>query len=228
MTWATRSGAAKLRSTHWWIVAAVLLAAGTGCLVVGVPGHEHPLAGPVTSLHRDVTATRSSRVEPVVARSVPVALHIPAIGLTTSLSTLGLNTDGTVQVPTDYQQPGWFRLGPTPGQVGSAVILGHVDNHQGPAVFFQIRSLVPGDPVNVTLADGVTARIRGDLGGDVLEIGVPRPAGLRIARVQHAAVGHLRGNLRHSNRQLSVEHRCLHVACLHDARDGRSMRPGHD
>jgi sortase (surface protein transpeptidase) len=109
-------------------------------------------------LHRDVTATRSSQVAPVVARSVPVALQIPAIGLTTSLSTLGLNTDGTVQVPTDYQQPGWFRLGPTPGQVGSAVILGHVDNHQGPAVFFQIRSLVPGDPVNVTLADGVMAQ----------------------------------------------------------------------
>ncbi len=136
----------------------MLLAIGTGCLVVGVPGHEHPLAGPARSLHRDVTATRSSQVASVVARSVPVALQIPAIGLTTSLSTLGLNTDGTVQVPTDYQQPGWFRLGPTPGQVGSAVILGHVDNHQGPAVFFQIRSLVPGDPVDVTLADGVMAQ----------------------------------------------------------------------
>jgi hypothetical protein len=73
------------------------------------------------------------------------------------LSTLGLNPDGTVQVPTDFQKPGWFRLGPSPGQIGSAVILGHVDSYQGPAVFFQLRSLHVGDAVEVSLADGVVA-----------------------------------------------------------------------
>jgi len=89
-------------------------------------------------------------------RSTPVELSIPAIGLSVSLSTLGLNSDGTVQVPTDIRQPGWYRLGPTPGQLGSAVILGHVDSYQGPAVFFQLRKLVAGDQVDVGLADGVT------------------------------------------------------------------------
>ncbi len=162
MTWPTPAGVPRLRSMHWWILAAVLLAVGTGLLVVGVPGHERPLAGPAASHPRSsprgTTPTPSRSVTPVVARSVPVTLRIPAIGLTVSLSTLGINPDGTVQVPTDYQQPGWFRLGPTPGQVGSSVILGHVDNHQGPAVFFQIRSLVPGDQVDVTLADGVMAQ----------------------------------------------------------------------
>jgi sortase (surface protein transpeptidase) len=74
------------------------------------------------------------------------------------LSTLGLNSDGTVQVPTDIQQPGWYGLGPSPGEIGSAVILGHVDSLAGPAVFFELRSLVTGDIVNVTLADGVTAQ----------------------------------------------------------------------
>jgi sortase (surface protein transpeptidase) len=156
MSWSTPAGAPRLRSLHWWIIAAVLLVVGTGCLVVGVPGHQHPLAGPAA--RRTTRALLPSRTAaPVVTRSVPVTLRIPAIGVTVSLSTLGVNPDGTVQVPTDYQQPGWFRLGPTPGQVGSAVILGHVDNHQGPAVFFQIRSLVPGDQVDVTLTDGVTA-----------------------------------------------------------------------
>jgi hypothetical protein len=87
-------------------------------------------------------------------------LRIPAIGLTVSLSTLGLNPDGTVQVPTDVQQPGWFRLGPSPGQEGSAVILGHVDSYQGPAVFFSLRSLVAGDQVDVTLVDGVTTHFK--------------------------------------------------------------------
>jgi Sortase domain len=90
-----------------------------------------------------------------VARSLPVALSIPAIGLIVSLSQLGLNSNGTVQVPTNFQEPGWYRYGPSPGQLGSAVILGHVDSYQGPAVFFRLRTLRPGDQVDVALASGV-------------------------------------------------------------------------
>ncbi len=90
-----------------------------------------------------------------VARSVPLELSIPAIGLTVSLSELGLNSNDTVEVPTNYQQPGWYEYGPSPGQLGSSVILGHVDSYLGPAVFFQLRTLRPGDSVEVTLADGV-------------------------------------------------------------------------
>jgi LPXTG-site transpeptidase (sortase) family protein len=93
-----------------------------------------------------------------MARSIPQTLRVPALGLVSSLSSLGLDPDGTVQVPTDDQQPGWFDLGPTPGQVGSAVILGHVDSHAGTAVFFQLRTLTAGDEIDVTLADGATAR----------------------------------------------------------------------
>ena len=105
-------------------------------------------------------STSTTAVGPVdlqVARSTPVELNIPAIDVSVSLSTLGLNSDGTVQVPTDFQQPGWFQPGPSPGQDGSAVILGHVDSYQGPAIFFQLRTLVEGDQVDVTLADGVVA-----------------------------------------------------------------------
>ncbi len=86
-----------------------------------------------------------------------MTLRIPAIGVDVSLSTLGVNPDHTVQVPTNFQQPGWFGLGPSPGQVGSAVILGHVDSYKGPAVFFRIRTLRAGDQVNVTLANGAIA-----------------------------------------------------------------------
>jgi sortase (surface protein transpeptidase) len=92
-----------------------------------------------------------------VARSVPVALRIPAIDVSVSLSTLGLNADRTVQVPTKFAEPGWYRLGPTPGQVGSAVILGHVDDKNGPAVFYRLKSLKAGDKVDVSLANGVVA-----------------------------------------------------------------------
>lgn len=91
---------------------------------------------------------------PMVQRSAPVALRIPVLRLAVPVSALGTNADGTVQVPTDYQLPGWFRLGPAPGQLGSAVILGHVDSYDGPAVFFRLRSLRPGDRVEVESADG--------------------------------------------------------------------------
>jgi sortase (surface protein transpeptidase) len=90
-------------------------------------------------------------------RSVPLTLRIPAIGVAVPLGSLGLDLDGTVQVPTTAQQAGWFRLGPTPGQIGSAVILGHVDSYLGPGVFFELRTLAAGDQVVVDLSDGVTA-----------------------------------------------------------------------
>lgn len=146
----------------------VLLLVGAVCLGVGLQGHRHPLAAPLDASHahrsgRAPSGTSSTARAPTVpaphvlavARSTPISLSIPAIGLTVSLGVLGLNATGTVQVPTDVQQPGWYHLGPSPGQVGSAVILGHVDTYLGPAVFYRLRTLVPGDDVAVTLADGV-------------------------------------------------------------------------
>lgn len=140
------------------MVAAALLVTAAVCLGLGLTGHQRSLAAPVT--HR--TPPASARAEPTrarpvpaVARSVPVSLSIPAIDVSVTVSVLGLNPTGTVEVPTDYQQPGWYHLGPSPGQLGSAVILGHVDTYQGPAVFFRLRTLVAGDKVAVTLADGV-------------------------------------------------------------------------
>jgi len=116
--------------------------------------------GPAQSVSAGGTARTSVGVDPVAPRPAPVALRIPAIGVDVSLSTLGLNADHTVQVPTDFQQAGWFGLGPSPGQTGSAVILGHVDSYTGPAVFFQIRTLRAGDQVNVSLADGAIAHFQ--------------------------------------------------------------------
>jgi hypothetical protein len=92
-----------------------------------------------------------------LARSAPVSLRIPAISVSLTLSNLGLNPNGTVQVPVKDQAPGWFRLGPAPGQMGSAVILGHVDDYKGPAAFYRLRSLRAGDKVDVGLADGAVA-----------------------------------------------------------------------
>jgi Sortase domain len=126
----------------------------------------------MTSAPGAITTSTTPAIQ-FALRSTPVQLRVPAIALTVSLSTLGLNSNGTVQVPTDIQQPGWYRLGPSPGQDGSAVILGHVDSYQGPATFFKLRTLVPGDPVYVTLADGVSAQFKVTFVAQYLKTGFP-------------------------------------------------------
>jgi sortase (surface protein transpeptidase) len=91
---------------------------------------------------------------PSVARSRPLTLIIPALGIRTSVGTLGLLPDHEVMVPTNTHTVGWYRDGPTPGQMGSAVILGHVDSYQGPGTFFYLKDLKAGDPITLDLANG--------------------------------------------------------------------------
>jgi sortase (surface protein transpeptidase) len=90
--------------------------------------------------------------------SPPVRVEIPAIGVSSPLVQLGLNRDGTMQVPGDFQVDGWFTGGPQPGQLGPAVIAGHVDSRTGPAVFYRLRDLRPGDQIRVVRADRLVVR----------------------------------------------------------------------
>jgi Domain of unknown function (DUF4397)/Sortase domain len=90
--------------------------------------------------------------------SPPVALSIPAIGVRTRLARLGLDSGGSMEVPAEFGQAGWYTGGPAPGEQGPAVIAGHVDSRSGPAVFFRLRELKAGDVVGVRRADGVTLR----------------------------------------------------------------------
>ncbi|MEY9932678.1 LPXTG-site transpeptidase (sortase) family protein [Catenulispora sp. GP43] len=95
-----------------------------------------------------------------IARSVPVRLQIPDIGVDTPVMSLGLAADGTVEVPpVKADSPaGWYRNSPTPGQTGPSVILGHVTvGKYGNGVFLQLSRLRPGARVVVTLQDGASA-----------------------------------------------------------------------
>ncbi|MEV4663755.1 class F sortase [Micromonospora echinofusca] len=95
-----------------------------------------------------------------LARSAPTTITIPRIGVDASIMSLGTNPDGTVQVPPleRAQLAGWYEPGPSPGEIGNAVIVGHVDSAKiGPAVFFSLGALQPGDTITVTREDGQQA-----------------------------------------------------------------------
>ena len=111
----------------------------------------------------EVAASAEELDVPTMSRSRPVALAIPSIGVDSrTLVELGKETDGSLEVPRDYGQPGWFTGGSAPGQFGPAVIAGHVDSKSGPGVFYRLGQLKPGATVTVTRADGSTARFRVD------------------------------------------------------------------
>jgi sortase (surface protein transpeptidase) len=93
-----------------------------------------------------------------------VGIAIPSIELLAPVIRLGLNADGTLQVPTGFFEAGWYGSSATPGDAGPAVIVGHVDSRTGPAVFYRLRELLPGSEVVVRMSDGsgrtfVVARI---------------------------------------------------------------------
>lgn len=88
----------------------------------------------------------------------PVRIEIPRIGVHSALLRLGKDSKGAVEVPKPWDVAGWYAGGPRPGDPGSAVILGHVDSTNGPAVFYRLRELRPGDQIEVTRADGSVVR----------------------------------------------------------------------
>lgn len=90
--------------------------------------------------------------------SPPTHVRIPSIGVDANVDTLGLNADGTAEVPSEPDDAGWFRGSAVPGQIGAAVLLGHVDfAATGPAVFYRLGELSPGAAILVTRKDGSTA-----------------------------------------------------------------------
>jgi sortase (surface protein transpeptidase) len=94
----------------------------------------------------------------VMSKSQPTRLVIPSINLDTSLITTGQQADGAIQMPVRYDVAAWYEKSPTPGEKGPSIIVGHVDNWKGIGVFFRLKQLGYGDTIEVTRADGTTAK----------------------------------------------------------------------
>jgi len=132
-------GSDRWRALGWAVVALAILA-GTGLTVGALTA---PPAGP----------------------SLPERLRVPSIGVDALLLPVGIEPDGSVQVPpaerTDVA--GWYAPGPTPGETGNAVLVGHVDSRMaGAGVFFELGRLRPGDELTVNRHDGSVGRFRID------------------------------------------------------------------
>ncbi|MEX5302606.1 class F sortase [Kocuria sabuli] len=119
-----------------------------------------PSPAPTTPAPSTVAAPAPEPGPAVLAASSPVSIRIPSVGSASPLLHLGLRPDGSLEVPPTH--PGapasWYIGSPTPGERGPAVLLGHVNaTDGGPGVFAGLRSLVPGDTVEVAREDGSTA-----------------------------------------------------------------------
>lgn len=143
------------RKVGLWTLAVVLTAAGLAFVGFGLRGPGGPPQPPAWAATTRPVDYRA----PALPRSVPVRVAIPSIGVRAPLIGLGLDADGSVQVPAADRpgEAGWYDRGPAPGERGAAVLLGHVDSVKGAAVFYDLGRVRPGDRVEVARADGRVA-----------------------------------------------------------------------
>ncbi|HVI17345.1 MAG TPA: sortase, partial [Gaiellales bacterium] len=133
------------------VVAATL--SGSGAAPTGHPAasaiHHRARATPILPLSNHVHLQRTG-----------MRVRVPAIGVDASVVSLGLNSDATLQVPTNATDAGWWSGGTAPGRRGAAVIVGHVDWGGNEGVFGRLHEVIRGQQVLVTHRNGVTDHYR--------------------------------------------------------------------
>ncbi|WP_327319693.1 class F sortase [Streptomyces sp. NBC_01235] len=143
----------------WGVIALVLL---TGLALIRNGSGEFDIGPPqpASAAAADSrTAGAFGRTPAPLPYAVPDRVQIPAIRVDAPVMPVGLDTDGWVAAPPpeDPNLAGWFTGGVSPGEKGTAVVVGHVDNKLGPAVFYGLGALKKGNRVEVARKDGKTA-----------------------------------------------------------------------
>ncbi|GAA3497962.1 class F sortase [Streptomyces prasinosporus] len=143
-------------------VTGLALCAGLWLLRDGVGTHAPPQPS-AAQAHAGVDDRSGGRATvsavPALPPSPPDRVRIPAIGVDAPLTGLGLTKAGSLEVPPADRKnlAGWYEAGATPGETGTAVIAGHVDNADGPAVFYSLGALRKGSAIEVDRRDGGVA-----------------------------------------------------------------------
>jgi LPXTG-site transpeptidase (sortase) family protein len=145
-----------------WAALALVLVVAAGCaLALARDRSERFRAStrPAGSVYRS-SSNRPSIQTPVPAThagaraALPAHVAVPRIGISSSLQRLHLLANGELQSPSAWMEAGWYADGTRPGDVGPAVIAGHVDSTLGPAVFYRLREMRVGDKILVTEVGG--------------------------------------------------------------------------
>ena len=154
------------RSRRWLIVAlagSLIAAAGAFLITHAMLARSPGLPAGALVIPANVGTAMPVPAAPPTAAPLaaarPTRIEIPTLGVSAPMTTLGLTDGGSVQVPPldNHNLAGWYKGSVTPGQRGTAVILGHVDSYTGESVFFNIKTLRPGDQIKVVRADGSIA-----------------------------------------------------------------------
>ncbi|MFF4762017.1 class F sortase [Streptomyces sp. NPDC001292] len=129
--------------------------------------HASPSPSPSLSPSPSIstgTGTGTKVDDKSLRRSQPTRLSIPDIGVDAPFTKLSVNASGRLNPPPadNTNMVGWFKGGPSPGERGASIVVGHLDTKTGPAVFAELESLEPGAVVDITRADGTVARFKVD------------------------------------------------------------------
>lgn len=142
------------------VLGAVVAAAVVAVVVVtgtagSGPAEPAPAAAPAPVVPVAPPAPAAPVAAPAAAPALrATAVRLPTLGVDSTLVDLDVGADGVLIPPADPDLAGWYRRGAVPGEQGPTVIAGHVDSRTGPAVFFRLGELGPGDPVEVARSDG--------------------------------------------------------------------------
>jgi len=93
--------------------------------------------------------------------SKPKHITVPSVGIDYDIMELGQNPDNTMETPPLFEKiTGWYKYGPSPGQIGPAVIVGHVDTYKGPSVFWKLREIKAGDEISIAREDSSVVKFK--------------------------------------------------------------------
>lgn len=139
-------------------LAAVLLSLLTTFTLLACASSDERPASPAKP-QTTVTSTDGGSSAKALGRSAPAWIKVPSIEAESSLVPLGLNDDRSVEIPpvTEPMQAAWYKHSPTPGELGPAVILGHVDGNNQKGIFYRLREVKKGDEVRIGRKDGSVA-----------------------------------------------------------------------
>ncbi|MFB6963287.1 class F sortase [Streptomyces sp. NPDC056309] len=137
-------------------VTVVAFCSGAWLLHSGAESHAPPQPGAAEGV---LDPGAEARAAPALPPSPPLRIRIPSIRIDAPLTGLALTKSGSLNAPPadNKNLAGWYEAGTTPGERGTAIVAGHVDNAQGPAVFYNLGALKKGSTIEVDRRDGGVA-----------------------------------------------------------------------